>query len=492
MNTLLSRDTSESGVYNNTMENYSTHQLRDKQLQPSTPFWLEFTLDGTAERWQCVNILRHFPGKRLVLQLRRDDSQMLCKLFFEGRDYQRELLGHSYLKSAGITTPEIQRCGALADGSNIIDYQFIEGQSLEQHNRQQALTPESAILQCAVAALADMHRHGLRQTDIHLGNFLYYQGIVYVVDTAAIRRSRAPLPEKQAIANFADLPGQFAPGQLDDLQPLIAIYQQHNPGTILQPDALAAAIAKKRDSRWRHYRGKLTRNCTEFNCRQDFSRFSVWRRDQESPALDQVLLDPDQSMDGGIYLKRGNTATVARADINGQAKVIKRYNIKDWRHQLSRCWRPSRGWRSWHNAHYLLFNGLQTPQPLALIEERFGPLRGRAFFICDYVAGTALKTVLQTADPEQRQQLTADFAGILRRYYQAGISHGDMKADNFIVTPSGITIIDLDPMQHHHHKPALEAALKKDIRRFLDNFGGGQGQAIADELHGQLPEALQS
>ncbi len=485
------RDTTEPGVYNNTMENYSAHQLRDKQLQPSTPFWLEFTLDGTAERWQCANILRHFPGKRLVLQLRRDDSQMLCKLFFEDRDYQRELRGHSYLKAAGITTPAIQRYGALADGGNIIDYQFIEGQSLEQHNRQQALTPESAILQSAVATLADMHRHGLRQTDLHLGNFLYYQGVVYVVDTAAISRSRAPLPEKQAIANFADLPGQFAPGQLDDLQPLIAIYQQHNPGTVLQADALAAAIAKKLDSRWRHYRGKLTRNCTEFNCRQDLYRFSVWRRDQESPALDQVLLEPDQSMDGGTYLKQGNTATVARAEINGQTRVIKRYNIKNWRHQLSRCWRPTRGWRSWHNAHYLLFNGLQTPQPIALIEERFGPLRGRAFFICDYVAGTDLKTVLQTADPEQRQQLTEEFAGIVRRYYQAGISHGDMKADNFIVTPEGITIIDLDPMQHHRRKPALEAALKKDIRRFLDNYNGEQGKAIAAELHGQLPEALQ-
>ncbi len=473
------------------MERYSAAQLRAKKVRPEVPFWLEFApMSSPTERWQCVAVLRHFPGKRLVLQLQRDGSTALFKLFFEGRDYHRELRGYGYLEAAGVTTPEIQRHGILAEGGSFIVYQFIAGQSLEQHNSTQPLTPESNILRSTAETLANMHRHGLRQTDIHLGNFLSYRDEIYVVDTAAIRRSRAPLKERSAVANFADLVGQFKPGQLDTLEPLIACYNQGKSGITLDPGAVRVAVTIKRASRWRHYRGKLTRTCSEFDCQQSLRRFGVWRRDLETPALQRVLHDLDRTIEQGTYLKQGNTATVARAHIDGQARVIKRYNIKDWRHFLSRCWRPTRGWRSWHNAHYLLFNGLTTPQPIALVEERFGPLRGRAFFICDYVAGDSLKSVLQTAAPAQRQQLVDEFAAIVDRFYRAGISHGDMKADNFIVTAAGIAVIDLDPMQHHRGKTTLESALRRDMRRFLENFTGPQGNAITQQLLGQIPEAL--
>ncbi len=473
------------------VERFSAQQLRAVKLRPCVPFSLEFALmNSPTERWQCVAVLRHLPGKRLVLQLQRDSLTVLCKLFFEGRDYHRELRGYGYLERAGITTPGVRRHGVLAEGGSIIEYQFIAGRNLEQHNTELPLTPDSPILHGVVETLADMHQHGLRQTDIHLGNFLFYRDAIYVVDTAAIRRSRAPLRARPAVTNFADLLGQFKPGQMDTLQPLIRCYEKHSPGVSLAPEAVSSAVSKKRAARWRHYRRKLTRVCTEFNCQQTPRRFSVWRRDLETPSLDRVLHDLDRTMEQGSYLKQGNTATVAEVEIDGQARVIKRYNIKNWRHFLSRCWRRSRGWRSWHNAHYLLFNGLRTPQPVALVEERFGPLRGRAFFLCDYVAGDSLKPVLQTAPPELRQQLVSAFAEIVSRLYRAGISHGDMKADNFIVGSAGITIIDLDPMQHHRSRPSLEAALRKDMCRFLENFTGPEGEIIRQQLLEQIPTSI--
>ena len=101
-----------------------------------------------------------------------------------------------------------------------------------------------------------------------------------------------------------------------------------------------------------------------------------------------------------------------------------------------------------------------------------------------------MKTALETCDEPLRADLLRNFAGIVRAYYQAGISHGDMKADNFIVTDTGITIIDLDPMQHHRQKSALERALRRDINRFLDNFQPALAQELARQLLAQLPEAL--
>jgi hypothetical protein len=74
----------------------------------------------------------------------------------------------------------------------------------------------------------------------------------------------------------------------------------------------------------------------------------------------------------------------------GRALLIKRYNLKNLRHALGRLWRPSRAWHSWREAHRLLFFDIPTPRPLALIEERCGPLRRRAWLICEYCPGPNL------------------------------------------------------------------------------------------------------
>ena len=80
-------------------------------------------------------------------------------------------------------------------------------------------------------------------------------------------------------------------------------------------------------------------------------------------------------------LKRGRTATLARVEVNGRQLVIKRYNIKGPVHALSRSWRPSRAWHSWLEGHRLNFLGIATPRPLALVEQRAGPLRGKARWV---------------------------------------------------------------------------------------------------------------
>jgi tRNA A-37 threonylcarbamoyl transferase component Bud32 len=473
------------------MHHYHAVELSDKHLDPATPFQLELSPDGAQQSWRCVAILRHLPGKRLVLHLQRDSQQVLCKLFYRGRDYQREIRGHQQLQRGGINTPALLQHYSLALGQcKVILYQYIPGDTLENLNQQQSMTANSPAVQSTVSAVAAMHRLGLRQVDIHLGNFLYRHAVIYVVDTAAIRQHASPLRGKLALENLGDLLAQFQPGQIDELASICNNYRQHNPAPGWQARQLPAAVTKMRLLRWRHYRRKLSRNCSEFICRHGFDRLAIWRRQSDSPALQAKLENPDIAIKGGDYLKQGNTATVASARIDGQPLVIKRYNIKNWRHRLSRCWRPTRAWHSWHNAHYLLFNGLQTPQPIALVEERWGPFRGRAFFVCSYAPGEDLKTALNRADQQRRSELLHDFAGIVRAYLQAGISHGDMKADNFIVTAAGVTIIDLDPMQHHHRQAALVKALRRDVRRFLDNFSGAQGEDIARQLLAQLPEAL--
>ncbi len=475
------------------MNHYQASELKDSALNLATPFMVSISPGDELPPWRCNTILRHLPGKRLVLELERDSQRVLCKLFFQGRDYQRELRGYRHLRRGAVNTPGMLEHYHLAAGNyRVILYQFIAGPTLEQLNQEHALDETSPALLKTVAVAAAMHKVGLRQIDIHPGNYLYYQGEIQLVDTAAVRRHSAPLPGKLALHNLADLLAQFFPGQIHGLEPIWQAYCRAHPQPGWQPDQLPAAIDKMRRLRWRHYRRKLSRNCSDFIFHQDSTRLQVWLRNSDSPDMQALLERPDEAMEAGEYLKRGNTATVARSNLDGAFIAVKRYNIKHWRHRLSRCWRPTRAWRSWHNAHYLLFNGLQTPRPLALIEERCGPLRGRGFYICDFVEGDDLKSALIEADSSCRSELIRQFAEILRRYYRSGISHGDMKADNFIVTDTGVTIIDLDPMKHHRRHGPLVHHLQRDIRRFLANFDEAEAGDIKRQLFPLLPEALRS
>src|SRR5690606_11131714 len=109
-------------------------------------------------------------------------------------------------------------------------------------------------------------------------------------------------------------------------------------------------------------------------------------------------------------LKSGNTCTVALAEINGRKMVVKRYNIKSFCHRLGRLWRSSRAADSWVNAHRLLMYGISTPTPVALLEQRFGPLRGRAYFIAEYIAAPDVAQWLQSeavTDKQKRAGLEA-------------------------------------------------------------------------------------
>ena len=69
-------------------------------------------------------------------------------------------------------------------------------------------------------------------------------------------------------------------------------------------------------------------------------------------------------------LKDGNSSTVMVVRVNDRPVVVKRYNIKGRRHGLARALRATRAARAWRNAHALLFDGVPTARPLAMLEKR--------------------------------------------------------------------------------------------------------------------------
>ena len=156
--------------------------------------------------------------------------------------------------------------------------------------------------------------------------------------------------------------------------------------------------------------------------------------------------------------------------MDGRRVVIKRYNMKNGWHWLRRCTRPSRAWTNWRNAHWLELLGLHTPAPIAFLEMRCGPLRGRAYYLCEFVGGAALDSELAARQPTDRE------IEEMKNYFTVAAAeqlvHGDMKATNFLLADEQLSILDLDAMREVADSSRWRALFQRDFARFARNFHG--------------------
>lgn len=428
----------------------------------------------SVRHWQRI-----LPGKRLTGSGEWQGRKVLAKLFIAARGsvrhWQRECRGAATLATHGLPTPALLASGLLADGGHYVLYEHLDG----------AHSPDSASLDelaPVFALVGRMHAKGLVQADAHLGNFLLQEGRLYVIDGDAIRDSAAPA---DCMDNLALLLAQLQPQVEAALRAdLLTAYRGGNPGATIDEAQLAAAAARARQARLADYLDKSLRDCSLFKSAHRVDRFfSIVRA--ETGLLAPLIHDPDAWLEKGIPLKRGRTATLARVEVNGRQLVIKRYNIKGPVHALSRSWRPSRAWHSWVEGHRLGFLGIATPRPLALIEQRAGPLRGKAWLISEYCDGESLAGRYPDPDTVPAATDLEAIGALLRQLAAARISHGDLKATNLLWCGGKPYLIDLDAMRQHASDAAFARAWRKDSARFLDNWP--QGSALRRALEAVMP-----
>jgi tRNA A-37 threonylcarbamoyl transferase component Bud32 len=468
--------------------------LREAGRTPALPFTVALD-DGrllTVHR-----VLRLLPGKRIVGDAELDGRRVVAKLFIAGcsaRHMRREHEGLGALAAAALPTPALIHAGPLAgDGHALLTDYLADAESLAERwalhaNRPPGDADALAVLAPAFAMLGRLHARGLLQHDLHLGNFLQQDNRLFVIDGDAVDATHAgsPLSAADATANLALLVAQLPTGWDDQLPALLPAYRAGYPSLDPDPSHLASEIDRLRAARLKDYLGKALRDCTLFRVEQDFRRFAAVVR-EEADTLAPLVAEPDRWLAAGTLLKDGGTCTVARVDLGGRTLVVKRYNLKHARHALSRAWRPSRAWHSWLEGHRLRFLGIPTPAPLALVEARIGPLRGRAWLITEHCPGPNLLEhlaphVASGPPPAEAAALRALFGALHRQR----ISHGDMKATNLLWQDGSIVVIDLDAAIHHRSSRTYARAWRRDRARLLRNWPADSG------LHRWLDDNLSS
>jgi tRNA A-37 threonylcarbamoyl transferase component Bud32 len=462
---------------------YDAKTLRRAGRNLHPPFLIHCEHDGMLAPLVCQDILRHLPGKRLVCRVLSEQGQIaIAKIYVDRRrarrHLKRELKGLRALQTARLAAPAVLYQGRIGEGGTLLLLAEIQNAcGLDQYwsdTADDALRRQT--IERVVDCIARLHAAGLSQRDLHLGNFLVGQGRIWTIDGSAIqtRPWRRPLSVGPSLSNLALFGAQF---DRDDgyavLQALPTYCRTRNwsPQPAWQPK-LQSLMRQQRIRRLGKRSRKMTRSSTAAMARKRWRHYILCDRRWYRPACEILLKDPDRFIECGTLIKAGNTSTVARVRFEGEDLVIKRYNLKNGRHFLRRCLRPSRALQSWRNAHILDLLAINTPRPLAMVEERWGPLHLRAYYISAFQPGSTLASYWRrdwTAEDRRDAPLDA-LQRLLQKMADAQICHGDCKASNLMVDGHRIALLDLDSLRIFRSERAFLKRFRRDCQRFQHNW----------------------
>lgn len=457
-------------------------ELKRAGRTPVLPINLELADAAGPAQLQLLTLLRVLPGQRYVGAAVWRGRPVLAKLLVgakTARHFQREREGVRLLAAQGMTTPLLLADG-LDDGEGgWLLFEFLEqAQSLgdawgDVQNQAPLSDAQQSVLGEALSAIAQLHLKGLWQEDLHLDNLLRCNGKLYLIDGAGIRAEEAgkPLSRQKVLENlgvfFAQLPKSLEPFT----EELLVHYLLSNGEHGLPMEALQKQIDKVRSWRLRDYLDKAGRDCSLFSVIDTPAQLRAIRREEELGML-AVLANADALLDQGHLYKTGGAASVARVEVDDRTLVIKRYNIKDLAHWFKRFWRPSRAWHSWREGNRLLFIGIATPKPLALLETRFLGLRSKAYLVTEFLPGPDIierfAPYVESGEVPESELLALD--QLFVQLIEQRISHGDLKGHNVFWHQDRWALIDLDAVCQHGSQSSFASAFARDRARFMRNW----------------------
>ena len=465
------------------MNNFNCEHLIEMGRHIPTPFYLSLDKEKKEEAIKIESILRIVPGKRLTGISNWRNQTVIVKLFFGPGHWKRNLLsdirGMNLLRQRHILTPEILHETATFDGKGaviLIDY-LQRGKNLhELVNEASSEDRKLALINLTVATIAKCHGQGLWQNDIHLDNFMLVDDRVYVLDGGDINAVDTEIGWQQASENLSLFFAQF-PVDMDINIPALLEHYQSQSRNLEDSDlnAFAGRVIAQRIKRLDRFEKKLFRSTTAYRSIYDTNRFVVYDRQIHSDELESFIGNPSSYINDENLLKAGNASSVSRVAFANRSFVLKRYNLKSLWHSFKYLFKTSRAHRCWLSASILEMLGINTPHPYLIYEERaFWLLRRRAFFLSEDLDESNLleKFEKSGADALPIETLVLAFKQLFETMNTYLITHGDMKASNFVYLRDRLYVLDLDAMQRHKSRRSFNKVFQKDLKRFMMNWHG--------------------
>ena len=384
------------------MNNPSKNHIFDiKGREIKLPFTVTIKSKGQTFQVIGTKLFKIAPNKRIVCAGNWGEEKIVMKFFLESRKaeyyFNKELNGLKALKKSGIRTPDIVFSGVV-ENSNIKVIVLKEVlpssdmMSVWNNNKEDAIYAD--LQKQIIQKIAVLHNAGIKQDDLHLGNFLKSENRIYTIDGDGVdvTRKGKPLSEKLSLKNLSILFGQFYP-HLDKIAKKSLRYYAEYRDWATDPDyitvlfsRLKPKIQKVRAVKLKKYLRKIFRECSEFVHKKTRGMELVCDRKAYNSGLEKFINNPDLFINNGKTLIDNNTSSIAQIDIDNTLYVVKTFNIKSFSLFMQKLLKKTHTRTLWRNAHLLKQLGDQLPYPLLFMEKHSGPFNLKAYFVVKYTS----------------------------------------------------------------------------------------------------------
>ncbi|GEM_PF-6217801 len=352
-----------------------------KTRKLNLPFTVMIKSRGRILQVTADKALRIAPGKRLVCSGMFDDKPVVMKFFLNsmrtGHYYKKELNGLKAMASSGINTPGIVFYGRVEKGCERVI-------GLEQINPAQdmvAVLSEidddiekyKSLQKKIIREIALLHNYGIKQDDLHLGNFLLSHDKIYTIDGDSVdtKKMGTPLPQGTSLKNLALFFSQFYPCFDNLIGASTEYYAQCRQWEASSSylSSLLIELKRVRGKKEKKYLRKIFRECSEFVRHKSWNINFVCDRKAFDSGFSKIVKDLDSIREEGILLNFEKTFAIYKITINNTLYVLKHYRKK------------SGALTAWRNAHMLKEQGVNILRPVLVMEKGFGPIFKEAYFI---------------------------------------------------------------------------------------------------------------
>jgi len=171
-----------------------------------------------------------------------------------------------------------------------------------------------------------------------------------------------------------------------------------------------------------------------------------------------------------VSFKNGPATTVVPIKLAESDCILKRYNARSAIHVVSRALRQTRAMRCWQRSYDFAKAGINVATPIMMYEQRIGPIRLDAYFVCDKLEGDELLGLLPMMSLAQQQSVLTQMKDAFKKMRAAKLTHGDMKATNIMWVDGELFFIDLDAARKHRFMSTWRRSHVKDVKRFMKNW----------------------
>ena len=444
------------------------------------PFELEF--DSIFPRSgrvsvRCLSRIRSVPKKRDVYDGVYEGKCVIVKVFrdaFKSSIHcRKEWKGLQELGRRGIRSPEALMLGRCDDGSRLVVIEKITDSEVvfDYFGSLDEVDEKVKILKMVCVELADQHKQGVFQQDLHLGNFLLKDDKLFTIDPSEIRFISGELQMRRSLKQLAGILCNVSDEDGDAIRILCEEYfLRRGYGRC---DRFIKRIMKYRAS----IKEKVIKSSLKKSLRTSKRTLKIRNRKVRAVFMRDFPGDSDPyelacsldgMMDAGEVLKRGNTCYVSRVHWGGKDVVIKRYNNKGIFHSIRHTIKGSRARKNWLYSQYLQMIDVANPAVLAYVEFCYLGIIRTSYVINQFVDGSSIQEYLTNSELSHKDKnaIIKRTEKLLSRLIQYRLTHGDMKPSNILICDDQPVLIDLDSMQLHRFSFALKFCSKRMLRKF--------------------------